>query len=151
METEHTMQDRESLLRRAVTGAEPGELRTALELATRSGFQPNKAVHNALLALQRHHDPCPYLSKTQYRPAIPYLAVALSNECLNRTVEVLGDNSDDPTEEQLSEALDAVRSEFSDTVIAAMLATVAYDDLPSSDLCARLLATDERYGLADLP
>jgi hypothetical protein len=148
MEVDITTLDREELLRETVLKVGAPELKAALDLATQPGYQPPKAVHNALLALRRHHDPASYLVRAQYRPTVPYLAAALSDECLTRTIEVLGDHSEDPTREQLVEALDTVRSDFADPVIAVMLAGVAHDELPSSELCVQLLATDPRYGLA---
>ncbi len=148
MEVEASAEDRDARLRDAVANVGGAELRAALDLAVQPGFRPPRAVHNALLALRRHHDPVPYLSRAQYRPTVPYLAAALSDECLTRTIDVLGDHSENPTREQLLEALDTVRPDFPDAVIAVMLAGVAHDELPSSDLCAELLATDPRYGLA---
>ena len=148
MDVESTKQNRAAMLREAMTKVSPTELKAALNLATQSGTRPSKAVYNAMLALRRHHDPAPYLIRPQYRPTVPYVAAALSDECLTRTVELLGDNSENPSREQLLAALDTVRSDFADPVIAVMLAWVAQDGLPSSDLCAELLATDPRYGLA---
>jgi hypothetical protein len=148
MDVEVTEPDRKTLLREAVANVGRTELKAALDLAIQSGVQRPKAVHNALLALRRHHDPVPYVARPQYRPTLPYLAAALSDECLARTIEALGDDSDDPSREQLLDALDTVRSDFSDPVIAVMLAGVALDEMPSSDLCAELLTTDPRYGLA---
>jgi hypothetical protein len=152
MEVDISELDRDALLRETVAKVGPNELKAALDLATQPGYQPPKAVHNALLALRRHHDPASYLTRTQYRPTVPYLAAALSDKCLTRTIEVLGDHSEDPTRDQLAEALDTVRPDFADPVIAVMLAGVAHDELPSSDLCVELLATDPRYGLTtDIP
>jgi hypothetical protein len=148
MDVESTKQHREAMLREAMTKVSPAELKAAVNLATQAGTRPSKAVYNAMLALRRHHDPAPYLARPQYRPTIPYVAAALSEECLTRTVEVLGDNSENPSREQLLAVLDTVGSDFADPVIAVMLAWVAQDGLPSSDLCAELLATDPRYGLA---
>ncbi|HVB94179.1 MAG TPA: hypothetical protein VND67_07655 [Acidimicrobiales bacterium] len=148
MDVESTKQNREAMLRDAMAKVSPTELRAALNRATQSGTRPSRAVYNAMLALRRHHDPVPYLTRPQYRPTVPYVAAALSDECLTRTVEVLGDNSENPTREQLLAALDTLGSDFADPVIAVMLAWVAQDGLPSSDLCAELLASDPRYGLA---
>jgi len=150
MGADSTPHDHDAILREAVAAVPAGELRAALDRAVRPDFQPPKAVKNALQALRRHHDPVPYLSRPQYRPTIPYLASVLSDGCLTRTIEVLGDDSEDPTEEQLLAAVDTVRPDFSDPVIAVMLAAVAHDELPSSDLCLRILGTDPRYGLAGL-
>lgn len=148
MDVETTKQDRETMLRETMMKVDPTEVRAALNLAIQTNTRPSKAVYNAMLALRRHRDPVPYLTRPQYRPTVPYVAAALSDECLTRTVEVLGDNSENPSREQLLAALDTVGSDFADPVVAVMLAWVAQDGLPSSDLCAELLATDPRYGLA---
>jgi hypothetical protein len=143
----HHDHDHDAVLRDALARVPVPELKAALDQAIRPEYQPPKAVRNACLALRRHHDPVPYLGRPQYRPVIPYLAAVLSDTCLNRTIEVLGDHSEDPTRHQLVDALATVHDEFSDPVVAVMLAAVASDELPSSELCADLLATDPRYGL----
>jgi hypothetical protein len=148
MDVESTKQHREAMLRETMMKVSPAEVKAALDLAIQTSTRPSKAVYNAMLALRRHHDPVPYLTRPQYRPTVPYVAAALSEECLTRTVEELGDNSENPTREQLLAALDTLGSDFADPVIAVMLAWVAQDGLPSSDLCAELLAVDPRYGLA---
>jgi hypothetical protein len=140
--------DLDDLLRRAVANIGTAELRAALDLATQPAFRSPKAIRNAMLALRRHHDPAPFLARPQYRHIVPYLAAALSDNCLTRTIEVLGDHSEDPTRDQLLGALDAVRPDFTDAVMAVMLAGVAHDELPAFGLCIDLLATDPRYGLA---
>jgi hypothetical protein len=148
MDVESTKHNREAMLRETMMKASPAEVKAALNLAIQTSTRPPKALYNAMLALRRHRDPVPYLTRPQYRPTVPYVAAALSEECLTRTVEELGDNSENPTREQLLAALDTLGSDFTDPVIAVMLAWVAQDRLPSSDLCAELLATDPRYGLA---
>lgn len=140
--------DLDDLLRRAVANVETTDLRAALDLATQPAFRSPKAIRNAMLALRRHHDPAPYLSRPQYRHIVPTLAAALSDSCLTRTIEVLGDHSEDPTRDQLLQALDTIRPDFTDAVIAVMLAGAAHDELPASGLCLDLLATEPRYGLA---
>ena len=47
------------------------------------------------------------LDKAQYRATVPYVAALVADDCLSATIEALGDHSDDPTREQLLEALDA--------------------------------------------
>jgi hypothetical protein len=148
---DHPHPDHEAVLRQALANVPVPELKAALDQAIRPEYQPPKAVRNALLALRRHHDPVPYLGRPQYRSTIPYLAAVLSDSCLNRTIEVLGDHSEDPTREQLVEALATVHGEFTDPQVAVMLAAVATDQLPSSELCAELLDTDPRYGVATRP
>ncbi len=149
MEARITDGDRTAMVRAAVTRVDTNELKTALDLTASPGFQVPKAVANALNALRKHRDPAGVLSRPQYRAVLPSVAAAVADECLSRTIEVLGDHSDDPTKEQLLEALDRIRDSFPAPTIGVMLATVAADDMPASDLCFEILAEDPRYGLTD--
>ncbi len=149
MEGAITDGDRATMLQAALSKVARVELKAALALTVDPQFQTSKAVANALNALRRHADPVAAVSRTQYRAAVPYLAAVISDDCLAKTIEVLGDHSDDPTEEQLVEALGTVRESFSDVTIAVMLASVAGGDMPASDLCFGLLAAEGRYGLTD--
>ncbi len=124
------------------------ELKTALARAVDPRVPTSPAVRNAVNALRRHADPVAALDKVQYRVVLPYAAAACSDTCLAATIEALGDHADDPTREQLLEALDAVRSEHDDVTIAVMLASVADGEMPASDLCFDVLATDPRYGMS---
>jgi hypothetical protein len=87
--------------------------------------------------------------RTPYRAVVPYLAAAIADDCLSGTIEALGDASDDPTRQQLLDALDQVRDSYPDTTVAVMLATVAAGGMAASDLCFDILAVDERFGLTD--
>lgn len=134
----------------AAVGTVPdGELKAALG---RAPVIPPTAVaaRNAWNALRRHRTPGAVLGRPQYRAALPYVAASIADECLTRTIEVLGDHSDDPTRVQLVEALDTVAASFPTTTVAVMLASVAADDLPASPLCAELLNEDPRYGLTEV-
>jgi hypothetical protein len=143
-------QARVTQLRAAIANVPPGELKTALSGYSAVPPAASVAARNALNALRRHRDPASVFDRPQYRPALPYVAASVADECLTQTVEVLGEHSETPTREQLLEALEEVRTSFSDTTVAVMLASVAYDDLPSSALCTELLAEDRRFGLTGL-
>jgi hypothetical protein len=137
-------------LRAAVSNVPADELKAAL---SRTGGAPpgaSRAAGNALNALRRHRDPVAVVDRPQYRAALPYLAASVAEECLARTVDVLGDHSEDPTKEQLLEAVEEVRGRFPDTIIAVMLATVAHDNRPSSTLCSEILRQDPHFGLTGL-
>ncbi|HZM56783.1 MAG TPA: hypothetical protein VFC03_17310 [Acidimicrobiales bacterium] len=149
MEGVITDSDRAAMLRCAVVKVGRDELKAALDRASDPRFQAPKAVANALNALRKRPDPVAAVGRTQYRPALPYVAAVISDECLSKTIELLGEHSDDPTGDQLREALDKVRQSFSDVTIAVMLASVADGDMPASDLCFGVLAAEERYGLTD--
>ncbi|MGO8870401.1 MAG: hypothetical protein ACLQPH_03200 [Acidimicrobiales bacterium] len=147
MEGAITDRDRTTMLRAAVARVGRDEMKAALLRTSDPSFRPPKVVANALNALRKHRDPVAVVGNPQYRAALPYVAAVVSDECLSRTIEALGDSSEDPTREELLEALDQVRGEFSGVTIGVMLASVAEGDMSASDLCFEIAATDERYGL----
>jgi hypothetical protein len=149
MEAQITDGERTAMVRAAVTRVDRNDLKSALDLTAAPGFQVPKAVGNALNALRKNRDPATVVSRPQYRAALPYVAAAVADECLAQTIEVLGDHSDDPTKEQLLEALDQIGESFPASTVGVMLATVANDEMPASDLCFEILAGDPRYGLTD--
>jgi hypothetical protein len=149
MESGITDSARSAMVRASLAQVGAEELKSALSLTADPRFAAPTAVVNALKALRKHRDATAVLDRPQYRAALPYLAAAVSDDCLARTIEVLGDNSDDPTEAQLLEALDDVGGSFSPATVSVMLASVAGGDMPASDLCFELLAGDGRFALAD--
>jgi hypothetical protein len=143
-----TARERVSLLAAALSKVDDADLRAALDgLGARPGLP--RAVINAGNALRRGRGVASAIGLPPYRALLPYLAVAVAEACLARTVEVLGDHSDDPSREQLIEGLATVRESFSDATIGVMLASVAADDMPASDLSFEIATTDERFGLTD--
>ncbi len=147
MEGEITESDRAALVRFALSRVGRDEVKAALARTNEPSFQAPKVVVNALNALRKHRDPADALTRPQYRAALPYLAAVLADACLTRTIEVLGDHSDDPSREQLLDALDQVSRSFSPGTIGVMLASVADSQMPASDLCFEVAAGDERFGL----
>jgi hypothetical protein len=148
MESGITDSDRLTMLRAAVARVEREEMKAALARTADPAFQIPKAVGNALNALRKNRDPVGVVDKPQFRAVLPYVAAVIADRCLSATIEALGENSDDPTREQLLAALEEVRATFSDVTIAVMLASVADADMPSSDLCFDIAATDERFSLS---
>jgi hypothetical protein len=144
-----TARDRVSLLAAALSKVDDADLRAAIDrLGSRSDIP--RVVVNAANALRRSRAVSAAVARPPYRAALPYVATAVADDCLARTVEVLGDNSDDPTREQLAEALDVVRESFSDSIIAVMLAAVVADDaMPAAGVCLDIATSDERFGLTD--
>ncbi len=150
MEGGITDEARSAMLRAALALVGRQEMRAALASAAEPGRGTPKAAVNALHALRKHRDPTDAVGRPAYRSAVPWVATAIADDCLSRTIEELGDASEDPTREQLSSALDRVRAQFSDVTIAVMLATVAGAGMPASDLCFAILSEDERFGLSDV-
>jgi hypothetical protein len=149
MEAAITDRDRATLVRAAVARVGREEMKAALARTNDPSFPAPKAVTNALNALRKHRDPADVVTRPQYRAAVPYLASVVADACLSRTIEALGEHSDDPTREQLVEAIDEVRGSFSDVTIGVMLASVAGGGMPASDLCFHVATNDERFGLTD--
>ncbi len=148
MEGGITDEARSAMLRAALARVGRQEMRAALASAAEPGRGTPKAAVNALHALRKHRDPTDAVSRAAYRSALPWVATAIADDCLSRTIEELGDASEDPTRQQLLSALDRVRAQYSDVTIAVMLATVAGAGMPASDLCFAILAEDERFGLS---
>jgi hypothetical protein len=149
MDREITDTDRATMVRCAVSRVGRDEMKAALGRTNDPSFQAPTSVANALKALRKHRDPTSVVTRPQYRAAVPYLAAVVSDACVSATIEALGDHSDDPSREQLVVALDEMRGSFTDTTIGVMLASVADADMPASDLCFELAASDERFGLTD--
>ena len=148
MESGITDRDRSTLLRAAMARVEREGLKEALGRPAPELSRVPKSVANALNALRRHRDPAAVVDRPQYRAALPYLAALVSEACLARAIEVLGEHSDDPSRPQLLDAIDQLRQSFPDPTIGVMLASVAADDMAASDLCFDVAVTDERFGLA---
>jgi hypothetical protein len=149
MEGEITDSDRVAMVRSAVARLGREDLKAALARTSDASFTAPNAVTNALNALRKHRDPVGVVSRPQYRAALPYVAAVAADDCLAKTVEALGAHSDDPTQDQLLTALEEVRGAFPDVIIGVMLASAADADMPASDLCFEVAATDERFGLTD--
>jgi hypothetical protein len=144
-----TDSDRSTMLRAAVSKVGRDELKQALHRSSSPDFQVPRPVGNALNALRKHRDPTAVVGKTPYRAALPAIAAAIAEPCLSRTIEVLGDEADDPTRDQLLAALDKIGEEFPPTVVGVMLASVADGGMPASDLCFDIVASDGRFGLVE--
>ncbi len=139
---------RDAMLRAAVAGVDRVTLTAALARADDPHHPVPTPVANALHALRRHRDPAAVIGKVQYRATLPYAAAVLADACLAATVEVLGEDADEPDRAQLLAALDQVVEEHGASIVTVMLASVADSDMPSSDLCFDLLAADPRWHLA---
>jgi hypothetical protein len=147
MEGPITDSAREAMLLAALDRVDARSLKEALQMVADSSVPIAKPIANALAALRKHRDPSSVLGRPQYRSALPYAAAAYAEPCLAGVIEALGDHADDPTREELLEAIDAVSADHDDLTITVMLASVADGQMPASDLCFAMVDSDERFGL----
>jgi len=151
MEGPITDSAREAMLLAALRQVDARSLRESLLATSDPRYPISKPIANALAALRKHRDPGAVLGKAQYRAALPYAAAVYAEPCLTAVIESLGEHADDPTREQLLEAIDAVGVDHDDATVTVMLASVADGDMPASDLCFSILDADGRFGLPDWP
>jgi hypothetical protein len=147
MEGPITDSAQEAMLMAALDRVEARSLKEALQRVADPRFPIAKPIANALAALRKHRDPSSVLGKAQYRVALPYAAAVYAEPCLAAVIEALGDHADDPTRQQLLEAIDAVSADHDDVTVTVMLASVADGQMAASDLCFAVLDSDERFGL----
>jgi hypothetical protein len=138
---------REAMLQAALSRVDVRSLKESLQLVADPRFPISKPIANALAALRKHRDPASVRGRAQYRAALPYAAAVYAESCLAAVIEALGDHADDPTRDQLLEAIEAVSADFDDVTFTVMLASVADGDMAASDLCFSILEDDERFGL----
>ncbi|MGA1157306.1 MAG: hypothetical protein ACO3WI_07125, partial [Ilumatobacteraceae bacterium] len=75
------------------------------------------------------------------------LSLLLTDDCLNDCIELLGDDSDDPSEEQLLEVLPEVVKKHGLVPTQMMLATVVCGEAVASPHIIRILKTNDDYKL----
>ena len=75
------------------------------------------------------------------------MALLLTDQCLVDCIAALGDNSDDPSEENLREVLPAIIEEHTLPVTQVMLASVVTGEATASPRITRLLKYDDEFKL----
>ena len=75
------------------------------------------------------------------------IATILTDPCLAKCIELLGDHSDNPTEPQLQEAVPALIEEFGLGATRLMLATSIAGEAAASAMLTRVLKHDEVLAL----
>ncbi len=75
------------------------------------------------------------------------ISTLISDPCLAKCIELLGDNSDNPTEAQLLEATPTLVKEFGVAVTRLMLATSVAGEAAASEMLTSVLKHDETLAL----
>lgn len=91
------------------------------------------------------------VSKGRINGDLERMALVLTDACLTDCIEALGDNSDDPSEENLREVLPAVIEKHGLATTQVMLASVVTGEAIASPIITRLLKHDEAWKLPPAP
>ena len=75
------------------------------------------------------------------------LCVLLCDPCLEKCVDILGDDSEDPTEDQLLKATPKLIKDFGLPVTRLMIASSVAGEAPASEMLTRLLKHDKKLAL----
>lgn len=79
------------------------------------------------------------------------ISTLLSDPCLAKCIELLGDNSDNPTEEQLLKATPTLIKEFGLPVTRLMLATSVAGEAAASEMLTSVLKHHDKLALPPAP
>ena len=121
------------------------------QLDLRSSSQLKAVVGIPLRNLQQKRDTINFAT-TAPVPALTGMLEVMAHETLDRVVDVLGDNAELPTKEQLSEALATVQGEgVDDNQVVALLAFAIANEFPASPHCVALLEERSAWALPPLP
>lgn len=141
--------ERLTRLRAAVLAEPPEALKKAIRRVTeevvRSMPGPARPLMNQL---RRSKDPIVLLQRVPNLHVVLAVSDQLADECLEVCRTLLGDHADEPTKEQLLEALAKLLELFDVADVRVMLATVAVAEAHAADLCDELLREDERFVLS---
>lgn len=143
-------QARNKRLRDAVLAVSTDTLRTAVRRIGEDVVQALPAQARPLVnQLRRSGNPADLLRRVPNPQVLMVVGDQVADEPLEVVRALLGDAADDPTREQLLDALAKLLELFDVDVVRVMLATVSVAEAAASDLCDDLLANDERFALPD--
>lgn len=141
-------QARNKRLRAALLAVSPDALRAAVRGVGEEVVRALPAQARPLVnQLRRSNKPADLLRRVPNPQVVAVVADQVADEPLEVVRALLGDAADDPTREQLLDALAKLLELFDVDVVRVMLGTVAVADASASDLCDDLLTNDERFAL----
>jgi hypothetical protein len=91
------------------------------------------------------------VSKGRINGDLERMSLVLTDKCLAECIEALGENSDDPSEENLREVLPAIIKNHTLPTTQVMLASVVTGEAIASPIITRLLKSDDEIKLPPAP
>ncbi|HEX4906000.1 MAG TPA: hypothetical protein VFU93_11140 [Acidimicrobiales bacterium] len=141
-------QARNKRLRAALLEVSPDALRAGVRRIGEEVVRALPAQARPLVnQLRRSNKPADLLRRVPNPQVVALVADQVADEPLEVVRALLGEAADDPTREQLLDALAKLLELFDVEIVRVMLATVSVADASASDLCDDLLQTDERFAL----
>ena len=139
---------RQERLRAAVLALPTDVIRTAVRGISEDVVRALPAQARPLVnQLRRTGKQAELLRRVPNPQVLALVADQAADEPLEVVRALLGDAADEPTREQLVDALAKLLELFDVPVVRVMLATVALGEAAASDLCDDLLENDERFAL----
>ncbi len=139
------------VLRRGLATLDPDAVTAVVaSLDLRSNSKMSPAVGMPLRGLQQRRDVAAFVANAPL-PAVRALLELLVAANLDRIVALLGEHAQDPTFDQLSQAVDALRAgNVPDREIAGLLAFAIGEQFPAGPHCRRILEGDPAFHLPDV-
>jgi hypothetical protein len=138
------------VMRRAVARMDPEFVMGVVDSLQLQGAKVSAVVALPLRSLQKKRDVAAFASGAPI-DAVSGLLELLSMESLEKIIEALGDHAEEPSYEQLSGAITALRGEqLSDDQLVAVLAFAIGHDFPAAPHCRQILSEDETLSLPEI-
>lgn len=137
------MTERVERFRDAVFALDPATLRDGIRALPKAASAPlHTAASTPFPALGRLPDPRTALRRVKDLALLSVVADACAQDCLEATLELLGDVADDPSVEQLRAVLPEITERFPLPIVRVLLASIAISDAVAADKCDEILDTD---------
>lgn len=137
------MKERVERFRDALFALDPATLRDGIRALPKAASAPlHTAASTPFPALGRLPDPRTALRRVKDLALLSVVADACAQDCLEATLDLLGDDADDPTVEQLRAVLPEIIERFPLPIVRVLLSSIAISDAVAADKCDEILESD---------
>ena len=138
------------VMRRTIAKLDPDAVMAVVDSLQFQGAKVSAVVALPLRNLQKKRDVGAFAAGAPI-DAVSGLLELLAMEPLDKVIEALGEHSETPTYEQLSEAVASLRgAELNDDQVVAVLGFAIGNEFPAAPHCRRLLGEDEALALPEI-
>jgi len=138
------------VMRRALVAMDTAAVLTVVDAMNLQGVKLPANVAMPLKSLQKKHDIAGFAAASPI-DAVSGLLELLSAEPLEQIIEILGDHSENPSYEQLRDAVATLREGGATrNDVIALLAFAAGQEFPAAPSCRQILHENDEYTLPEL-